>query len=80
MAAVTVANRREIVMGSIRAIAATVTIANNGDTWATGLGKVQYVQAEPTTAAAMGATKSGGTVTFVTGGALVADVIAYGLR
>lgn len=80
MAAATVTNRKEFVFGSLRCIAATVTIANSGDTWVTGLGKVLYTQAEPTTNASMGVTKSGGTLTFVSGGALTMDVMAYGLR
>ena len=82
MAAVTVANRRETVWGNNRVILADITIANNGDTWTTGLKKVLQVSAEPTTNASFGLTKGTGTnsgvVTFVTGGALVVSAIAVG--
>lgn len=41
----------------------------NGDTLATGLPSILNVTVTPTTAVAVGATWTGGTVTFVTGGA-----------
>lgn len=78
MAAATIANRREIVWGSSRVVYADVTIAASGDTWVTGLKKVMALSVDPTTNASAGATKSGGTITFVTGGALVMSVIAIG--
>lgn len=78
MAAASIANRREVVFGSKRVVYADVTIANNGDTWATGLKKVEAMSIDPTTNASAGGTKSGGTITFATGGALVMSVIAIG--
>lgn len=78
MAAVTVANRRGSVIGNKRMVTADITIASNGDTWVTGLKKIEGVSVDPTTSASAGATKSGGTITFVTGGALVTSVIAVG--
>ena len=78
MAAVTVTNRREQVWGNSRNIVCTVAIANTGDTWATGLKKVLQVCGAPTTNASYGATLSGGTVTFVTGGALTINIVATG--
>jgi len=78
MPAVTVANRRSSVIGSKRMVTADITIANNGDTWVSGLKKVEAVSVDPTTAASAGATKSGGTITFVTGGALITSVIVVG--
>jgi hypothetical protein len=78
MAAATIANRREVVYGSHRIVMADVTIANNGDTWVTGLKKVLAMSIDPTTNASAGGTKSGGTITFATGGALVMSVIAFG--
>lgn len=78
MPAVTVANRRASVIGSKRMITADITIANNGDTWVTGLRRIEGMSSDPTTAASSGATKSGGTITFVTGGALVTSVIVVG--
>jgi len=79
MAAVTVTNRQEHVLGSLRVVVATVT-ANNNDTWATGLGKVLWQFAEPTTTNAFATTKSGGTITFLCTAGTVFDVIAIGRR
>ena len=78
MAAVTVANRRSSVIGSKRMITADITIANNGDTWVTGLRRIEGISVDPTTAASAGMTRSGGTVTFVTGGALVTNAVVIG--
>jgi len=78
MAAATVTNRREHVWGDSRVVHADVVIAASGDTWITGLKKVMAVSGEPTTNASMGITKSGGTLTFVSGGALTMSVIAIG--
>lgn len=78
MAAATIASRRDSVLGNKRVVTATATIANNGDTWATGLKVIDAISVDPTTAASSGATVSGGTVTFVTGGALVVSAMVIG--
>lgn len=77
MAAVTVTNRQEHMLGSLLAVCATVTVQNNGDTWNTNKGRVLYLSVDATTAVAIGATKSGGTITFaISAGPVTADVIA----
>jgi len=69
MAAVTVDSRHDAVFGNYRAIIAQVDIAADADTWDTDLSTVLFVSATSTTNNAMGATISGGTVTFQTAGA-----------
>lgn len=69
MAEVTVANRYDNVSGSKRQITAKLTIAADGDTWTTGLATIDAVNASSETNNAIGATVSGGVVTFQTGGA-----------
>ena len=69
MTAVTETARVESVQGNKRVIFATLAI-DNTYTWITKLGVLDFYAFTPTTAAACGCTVSGGTVTFVTGGAL----------
>lgn len=83
MAAVTVANRQDVVFGGKRVIIADLSSIDNNDTWVTGLGVVEALTITPTAAGAttqMGATKSGGTVTFkCESGSLAANVMAIGV-
>lgn len=74
MAAVTVNSRTDSVFGNKRSINANVSIAADADTWATGLAIIESVHASSPTNNAIGATISGGTVTFQTGGA---EALAY---
>lgn len=69
MAAVTVDSEKNAVFGNYRAIMAQVDIANDADTWDTNLSQIYFVGATSATNAAIGATLSGGTITFQTGGA-----------
>lgn len=79
MAAVTVVRKRENVPGSRRQILATVNIASNGDTFATGLKFIEFWSATSISANAIGGTLSGGTITLATGGAETgARIIAQG--
>ena len=78
MAAATITNRRSSVIGNKRMITADVTVAGVSDTWITGLKKVEAMSVDPTTLADAAATKSGGTITFVTAGALSMSVVAIG--
>lgn len=80
MPAVTVDTQDMSVIGSKRQVTAQVDIANSGDTFDTGLKIIDSVVAVGGSAAVTRVTKSGGTVTFVTGGAVTdAQVIAVGL-
>ena len=67
---VTVHRRRVWISGSRREVAATITIWADGNTWNTGLRKIESVSAIPDNSAAseIGTTISGGTVTFFTTG------------
>lgn len=58
------------VFGDRRVITAQVDIASNGDTFATGLASIDVAVATSSTTGAVGLTYSGGTITFVTGGAI----------
>ena len=78
MAAVTVNTVENTVLGNKRAVMANVTVATTGDTWVSGLSSISSVQTTPATAIAAGATKSGGTVTFVQAADAV-EVIAIGI-
>lgn len=69
MAAVTVNRVRRNVMGNRRVLTANIDIATSGDTWETGLKIIESVNFLPDAAAAVGATVSGGTITFLTGAA-----------
>lgn len=69
MAAVTVTNRVDSVIGSQRMITAVITIASDGDTFASGFHTVDSVTATSSTNNAIGATISSGTIAFQTGGA-----------
>ncbi len=69
MAAVTVDSRKDAVFGNYRAVMAQVDIAADADTWDTNLAEIVYVGATSQTNNAIGATVSGGVVTFQTGGA-----------
>lgn len=51
---------------------------NNGDTLAVPLIRILSVSIEPTTAVAVGHTTSGSTITFVSGGAVTADLFVIG--
>lgn len=83
MAAVTVANRNETIIGNKRMVTADLSSIDNADTWVTGLKVIEGLTLTTTTAAAttqLGATKSGGTVTFaVESGSLAANAIAIGV-
>lgn len=76
MAAVTVNRQRMVVMGNKRVILADVSIAANGDTFATKLKIIDSASCDSSTTGAVGATKSGGTLTFATGGALANVLVA----
>lgn len=79
MAAATVNRRRSVVFGNKRVILADVSIAANGDTLDTKLKLLDSASAESSTTGAVGITTSGGTITFVTGGAIAnIKVIAVG--
>lgn len=78
-AATLVGKRRESVVGDRRMVTAQVTLANNGDTYNTGLKTITGLSIDPTTNASVGATFAGGVLTFAYGGgALTVNVIAYG--
>lgn len=70
MAAVTVNRVRYSVFGNKRIVLADVSIAANGDTFNTKLKLLDTASCDSSTTGAVGATKSGGTLTFATGGAL----------
>ena len=82
MAELTGSSRIDAVSGNHRLVTETVTIAADGDTWRPGMGRVDQVLITPQTAPAgqfVGATRSGGTVTFkVEGGTPVLRVTAIG--
>lgn len=71
MPAVSVDKSSMNVFGDRRFVTAQVDIAANGDTYATGLSTIDSAIATSSTTGAVGLTTSGGTVTFVTGGAIV---------
>lgn len=70
MAAATVNRSRTVVFGNKRVVLADVSIAANGDTFNTKMKILDSASAESSTTGAVGITKSGGTLTFVTGGAI----------
>lgn len=70
MAAATVTRERRWVSGDKRIVSAKLQIAATLDTYVTKLHLIENVVLTPNTNAAVGCTVSGGTVTFVTGGAL----------
>lgn len=78
MAAITVASRVDTVMGNRRVIFAAISNVQNGFTMATGLQAIDLVEVTPTTAAAVGATTAGGTITFVTGATLAGQLMVIG--
>jgi Iap family predicted aminopeptidase len=82
MAALTETSRVDGVSGNRRFVEGTVVITADADTWAPGLGLVDQVLITPTTVTAgqlVGATRSGGTVTFaVEGGTPTLRVTAFG--
>jgi len=61
-------SRFDNVVGNIRQVTARFASVANNDTWATGLGTITSLSMDSGTSSAIGATTSGGTVTFVTGG------------
>ncbi len=69
MADVTVDSQRNSVFGDLVALVAQVDIAADADTWATKLGTILFAAATSETNNAIGATISGGTITFQTAGA-----------
>lgn len=82
MAAVTVDDRNDAVVGNWRCVTAQVDIANDADTWDTGLSKIFFATANSQAAGnnSIGCTVSGGTITFQTSGAETnALVMALGL-
>lgn len=79
MAAVTEASRIEgIVFGNKRIIIAELTSVDNTDTWATGLSEIHYCSGTAQTNAAVGMTKSAGTITFANTGSLAVNMIVIG--
>lgn len=79
MAAVTVDRKRSHVFGNRRAITATIDVAADADTWATGLKYVEAASFKSQTNNAIGYTKSGGTITLQTAGAeLNVDALVIG--
>jgi len=84
MAALTATNLVFTIFGDKQVIIADVATIANNDTWAVpGMGLVEQVHITTTTATAgqfVGATRSGGTVTFkVEGGTPTARVTAIGV-
>ncbi len=80
MAAVTVVAQDSTVMGNRRVVAATVTVANSGDTWAVpGVKKIFSVQTTPATAIVNGATASGATITFLSAASNPTQVTVIGI-
>jgi hypothetical protein len=80
MAAVTVANRVDSYVGDRRAIYADVSSVDDADTMVTGLNSIDQVLFVPQTAVAVGATVSGGTITFkVAAGTLAGKLLVLGL-
>lgn len=77
MAAATENSRNEWVAGNKRCVSANLTV-DNTYTYVTGLGRIDALSVTPTTAAALGATYSGGTITFASGGSLTCNVIVHG--
>lgn len=80
MAAVTETRIRRSVMGNRRVITGTIDIAADADTYITGLKRVESVSCASPTNNGIGATISGGTITFQTGGAEAAcylHVVGY---
>jgi hypothetical protein len=71
MAAITFDSRKDSVFGDVRAIIGQVDIATSGDTFATGMNVVLgfWVTPAASSGSQIGGTISGGTITFVTGGA-----------
>lgn len=79
MAAVTVTSRQDTVQGDLRGVAAVVSVANSGDTYNTGLNVIRVFSTDAGSAALTNTTVSGGTLTFVTGGAVTGiQVLALG--
>lgn len=75
MPAVTVNKLRNNVNGNYRQKLYNVDIANNGDTLVTPLSYIAEWNATAQSAAAVGGTVSGGTITFATSGALPGVVV-----
>lgn len=82
MAALTNAPTERFNFGPLVARHYRAVAINNGDTLVVPFIRVLAVNIEPTTAAAAGYTKtqaaSGATLTFVTGGAITADLFVIG--
>ncbi len=78
MADATIANRRDSVFGDRRVILADITTAASGDTWVTGLSRIDFVGFTPPTAITHGATFSGGTVTFLSAAVTNASALVVG--
>lgn len=79
MAIQTPTTRVDNIAGSLRQVIATFASISNNDTWATGLGLISGLSIDPGTASSIGATTSGGTVTFATGGAVInVQVLVFG--
>lgn len=78
MTAATENTKITTVQGNKRVILANLTW-DNTYTFDSGLHKIDAMLFTPTTAAAFGLTKSGGTVTLVSGGALTGDIRVEGV-
>ncbi len=77
MPAVTVNSVEQWSNGNKVQIVANIDIATNGDTWDTTLNTIYHFGATPTTAVAVGGTKSNGTITFaLPGGALTGVLVS----
>ena len=84
--AITAGSRRDLILGSLRAVKEDLTSVDDDDTWTPGLALIEHVDFAPTTVAATtqwGATVSNtnrqGVVTFqVESGTLEGSAIAYG--
>lgn len=79
MAAVTVAARVDTVFGDKKIITCDISSVDDADTMVTGLQSIDNVLFVPQTAVAVGATVSGGTITFkVAAGTLAGKLTVIG--
>lgn len=78
MAEVVVATRQDTVFGDRRVITADLTSVDNADTFTSGLQRVDAAHFQPLTAAAVGMTIVGGTITFANAGTLAGKLLVIG--
>lgn len=80
MAEVTAANKHFEVVGARRVFSCRIATLANGDTLTTGLVFINSAQLTPGTSTSIGATVSGGVLTFATGGTVTnTQVLVEGL-